>query len=70
MYGQPGRRLSAGPGGGRMVAGRGPQVNAAGWVNLGVWGAFPRGGRTLRRRSGGILVRLRGAKKSPIRRFG
>jgi len=38
MYGLPGgpsreARLSR-----RMVAGPGPQVNAAGWVNLGVWG--------------------------------
>ena len=37
MYGQPGQRLAAGPGDDRMVASHGAQVNAAGWVNLGVF---------------------------------
>jgi hypothetical protein len=66
----PNSAFTAGLGGGGIVAGPVTQVNAAGWVNLGVWGAFPRGGRTLKRRSEGILVRLTGAKKSPVRRFG
>jgi hypothetical protein len=37
MYGQPEQRLAAGLGGGGIVAGCVSQVNAAGWVNLGVW---------------------------------
>ena len=42
MYGQPGQRLAAGPGDDRMVASHGAQVNAAGWVILGVLVPFAR----------------------------